>query len=95
MRLALVISSTLSGVYAIGYWWLLNHQESVEEWSDALRPIGMLSWFIGPWIAFPLAFEHQLKSRVRQMKGKQVEILKEVESHDACAPPDPDVASGS
>lgn len=78
LRLALVISALQSTTYFVSYWWLLNHTDSGASWSEALRPIGALAWWIGPWPLFPLALEFHLKKRAKAMKAQAARMLEGV-----------------
>lgn len=81
-RLALILSATFSAVSCLGYVWLLNHPTRGGDWSATMRPVGMLSWMFGPWIAFPIALEYQMKRRAKKMKQKTAKLLKEVRDID-------------
>lgn len=80
-RLALIASATMSAVYCLGYIWLLNHPQQGSEWSETLRPVGMISWVIGPWTAFPIALEYQMRKRARSMREQTAALLREVQGN--------------
>lgn len=84
LKLSLILSATLALAYSVSYIWLLDHPEDVEVWSRAMRPVGMLSWWLGPWLILPLSLIRQvLKLRTRMNEDAQA-LLKTSASCGAC-----------
>ena len=54
IRLGFILNVIFAGVYALSYFWLIANPTRGGEWSRTLRPVGMASWWIGPWTMFPL-----------------------------------------
>ena len=65
---------TIAGLalfYSFAYWWLFANPDRVAEWSDFLRPIGVLSW-VAAWTIEPIVFIRYLK-RTGQLIEKDAE----------------------
>lgn len=66
---------TIAGLamfYAAAYWWLFYNPTRVNEWSDFLRPVGVLSW-IAAWTIEPVVFVRYLSKSGRNIRVKAEE----------------------
>ena len=52
--------------YAFAYWWLFFNPERVVEWSNFLRPFGVISW-IAAWTIEPIVFILYLQKSGRHL----------------------------
>lgn len=77
-RFSLILSATMAIAYCLSYGWLLSHPDQVVQWSRVMRPVGMMSWLIGPWTALPLALIRQVVKLTTTMRQKADEVLAEV-----------------
>ena len=78
MKLSLILTAVFAAAYHVSYWWLLLHPTQAAEWSQTMRPVGMLAWFLGPWLALPLSTYRQARKVERKMRTEAEELLKEV-----------------
>lgn len=86
LRFALIVAGTFIAMYHVSYWWLLLHDDQVVHWSNSMRPIGAISWFIGPWTAFPIALSvqtHKLRNRIRTEADEVLEEFREAPHCDS------------
>ena len=78
LRPALRVSAFLALVYHAAYWWLLIDPDS--EWSRIMRPVGIIAWIAGPWMALPLAVRSNAHRLADHMVRQARDVLPEIGS---------------
>lgn len=78
LRFSLTLSATMAIAFCLSYGWVLSHQDQVLTWSRVMRPVGMVSWVLGPWTALPLALIRQVVKLSKTMRDKADQLLAEV-----------------
>lgn len=76
LRSALWMSALLALIYHIAYWWLLIAPS--PDWSRFMRPVGILAWTFGPWMALPLAVRTNSLKLADYMRQQAREVLPEI-----------------
>lgn len=62
----------LAMFYSAAYWWLFYNPERVNEWSDFLRPFGVISW-VAAWTIEPVVFVRYLTRSGHIIKARAEE----------------------
>jgi len=75
-RLFLSIAA-LAWLYSFAYWVLFFQLVSVQEWSDFLRPLGIITWGIA-WAIEPLLFVRYMKQRGEGLVDQAGELAGEL-----------------
>ena len=71
---ALWITAVLAFTYNVSYIWLLTHYDRAADWSQVMRPVGMVSWLI-PWTALPLAMLRYVHRRADELDKKVTDAI--------------------
>lgn len=72
LRRMFISIGSLALLYSFAYWWLFFNPERVQEWSDFLRPFGVITWVLA-WSIEPLVLVFYLRRRGREIVGKAEE----------------------
>jgi hypothetical protein len=70
--------AALAFMYSASYWWLLSNPDKPQEWSNFLRPIGVVTWVVA-WGIEPIILVHYLKRMGREMWRKAEKVVGEIE----------------
>ena len=64
VRLACNATATLALLYAASFIWLLANPDGVVQWSQFLRPVGVLAWvFAWTWLPLELLRDYREKAK--------------------------------
>ena len=69
VRKLFVTIGTLALFYSFAYWWLVFDPTIVREWSNLLRPVGIVTWLIA-WTIEPIVIVKQ-----RHVDAREVEAI--------------------
>jgi hypothetical protein len=61
--------ASLAFFYSLAYWWLAFNTDRSADWSNFLRPFGVLTWVIA-WSVEPLILVTYLNRRGEEIVGK-------------------------
>ena len=75
-RLFITIAS-LALLYSIAYWVLFFELVGVQEWSNFLRPWGIITWGVA-WAVEPVVFIHYLKRLGGNMEARAAGLAQRV-----------------
>lgn len=81
-RLSLITTAVFAACYHVSYWWLLFNPTEAADWSEVMRPVGMVAWFLGPWLALPLTTFYQAIKISHRMERDAREMVEEVRADD-------------
>lgn len=66
MRFMFTFIAISSFGYFLSYIWLIFHGDSVETWSRAVRPLGVLTWTV-PWTIMPILMVRSARREARRI----------------------------
>lgn len=69
LRRMFIAIASLALFYSFAYWWLFFNPERVVEWSDFLRPVGLLTW-VGAWTLEPFVLVHYMKRKSSELQQR-------------------------
>lgn len=69
LRRLFIIIASLGFFYSLAYWWLFINPERGADWSNFLRPFGIITWIVA-WGIEPILLVKYLENR-----GKDIEQL--------------------
>ena len=79
LRLMFIAISGLALFYSITYWWLYFNPERVEDWSNFLRPFGIVTWVVA-WSVEPVILVLYLRKRGNDMIRRAHEMVEKAEA---------------
>ena len=73
LRKMFVVIASLALFYSLAYWWLFFFPDRGEEWSNFLRPFGIVTWVVA-WSVEPLILIKYLSNRANELEHKAGEL---------------------
>lgn len=77
LRWTFLSIGTLAFFYSLAYWWLLVNPDNVEQWSDFLRPFGIITWVLA-WTVEPFVLVHYLKGHASDIEARAARLVEKV-----------------
>ena len=69
LRRMFVAIAALAFFYSLAYWWLFWNPDRGGDWSDFLRPFGLITWIVA-WAVEPVVLVRYLVNRASELKLK-------------------------
>ena len=76
LRRMFTVIAALAWMYSLSYWWLFFHPDKPVEWSNFLRPIGIVTWVVA-WGIEPILLVHYLRKQGDKMWAKAERVVSE------------------
>ena len=67
LRIMFIVIASLALLYSVSYWWLFFHPNRVQEWSNFLRPYGIVTWVVA-WSVEPVVLVLYLRRKAREIE---------------------------
>lgn len=78
LRRMFIIIAAMAWFYCVAYMWLVFHADRVEDWSNVIRPFGIMSWVMA-WCIEPILLVRYFRNSARRLHEAGVTAIREVE----------------
>ena len=77
LRRLFIVIAAMAWLYSIAYWVLFFELVSVRDWSDFLRPLGVITWGVA-WAIEPIVFVYYMRRRGEGLIRQAETLTKEL-----------------